>query len=233
MKILLAGRGTLVANLKQFLESECYVVSLAEGQDEALELAKLYSFDALVTELELMQGSGHRLIRALRNNKSRIPILALYPEIKQTLSLIEVLDLGADDVMKMPVDTNELTARIRSIARRPHGHARSIIEVGKLTFDIESRAFYIDGKLSNLTGFNLSILEFLMLHVGRVVSREQLLEGCWDDNKHVDERNVDAYIYRLRKAITDESNELIRGEDYISGVRGRGYMMQAPQEQSK
>lgn len=233
MKILLAGHRALVTNLKQFLESECHVVSHAETQDEALELVRLYSFDALVTKLELLQGSGEKLILALRNDKRKVPILVLYPETKQDPSLVEVLDMGADDAMRLPIDKNELMARVRTIVRRPNGYAQSILEVGALSFDLVSKTFRINDKAAYMSGLSNSILEFLMLRAGRILTREQILDHCWSETSHIDERTVDTYVNRLRRSITNESGNTIQGDQYIQTVSGCGYIMQAPEEQNK
>jgi DNA-binding response OmpR family regulator len=128
------------------------------------------------------------------------------------------LDSGADDYLAKPFDFNELLARIRALLRRPKEKKEEIITAGDISIDGSKHIVVKAGKVLELTLKEYAILEFLIRNKGIVISREQLLEHCWDLSFESFSNIVDVYIKRLRKKMSPDNYE-----KYIQTIRGIGY----------
>ena len=128
--------------IEAMLKSEAFNVYTTDIGEEGIELGKMYDFDIILLDLNLPGISGFEVVRALRTRKVRTPILMLtgFPGLENKVSAFR---FGADDYVTMPFHRDELVARIRALVRRSKGHAQSIINVGDLSINLESKTVEI------------------------------------------------------------------------------------------
>jgi DNA-binding response OmpR family regulator len=154
--------------------------------------------------------------------RRRLPILVLSARAS-TADRVLGLDSGADDYLPKPFDPNELVARVKALLRRSNVRedAPAILHVGELNIDLTARKVFCRNQLLTFTGAQFRILEVLALHIGRVLSRDEIIESALRDDVEVTERTVDVHIAAIRKALGPASG-------YIETVRSFGYVLQTP-----
>ncbi|MEJ2691545.1 MAG: response regulator [Candidatus Thiodiazotropha sp.] len=176
------------------------------------------SLDALILDLGLPLIDGLTLLKQLRKNRQDLPVLVLTAR-DTTESRIEGLDLGADDYVVKPFDLMELNARLRAITRRREGRAAPLIEHGELTLDPASREVTLAGSPITLSTYEYAVLEVLVTHAGRILSRQFLEESLYGWDEGVESNAIEVYIHHLRKKL---------GKSFIRTVRGVGYSVSRP-----
>ncbi|MCG7868067.1 MAG: DNA-binding response regulator [gamma proteobacterium symbiont of Stewartia floridana] len=173
------------------------------------------NIDALILDLGLPTQDGLDVLKNLRGRGSNVPVLVL--TARDTLDdRIQGLDLGADDYVVKPFDLLEVDARLRAICRRREGRAAPVIEYDGLTMDPASRSLQKDGVEVILGANEFSILETLISHPGRIMSRQALEESLYGWDEGVESNAIEVYIHHLRKKL---------GKTLIKTVRGVGYMI--------
>ncbi|MDP3686029.1 MAG: response regulator transcription factor, partial [Sulfurimicrobium sp.] len=156
-----------------------------------------------------------------RERKPHSPVLVL--TARDALGdRVNGLDLGADDYMTKPFELPELEARIRALLRRTSWGGKERIGLGNLSFDASGRRLYCGERAIDLSARELGIFEILLRRVGKVVSKEQLLEGLYGWEGETGDNAIEVYIHRLRKKIDGGSVSILT-------VRGLGYLMDAQQ----
>lgn len=170
-------------------------------------------FGALILDLGLPRQDGLSVLRRLRGGGSHLPVLVL--TARDTLdSRIEGLDLGADDYVVKPFDLLEVDARLRAISRRREGRAAPLIEYGGLVLDPAARTVTKAGEEVMLRANEYAVLESLLVHRGRILSRQALEESLYGWDEGVESNAVEVYVHRLRRKL---------GTALIINVRGVGY----------
>ena len=213
--------GSITMLLRYNLEAEGFAVDVVETGEEAEIAVSETPPDLLVLDWMLPGLSGIELCRRLRAGRRTggLPILMLTAR-GQEADRIRGLTTGADDYVTKPFSPAELTARIKALLRRssPDRLADKIV-VGEIELDRDAHRVLRNGRELRLGPTEFRLLEFFMRSPGRVLSRNQLLDGVWGRDVYVDERTVDVHIGRLRKS-------MIRGRerDPIRTVRGAGYV---------
>jgi two-component system phosphate regulon response regulator PhoB len=212
-----------LATLLQYnLEKEGYEVALASDGDEALLMVEEKLPDLVVLDWMLPKVSGIEVCRRLRQKpESRnVPIIMLTARGEDS-DRVRGLDTGADDYLVKPVSMSELAARIRAVLRRLRpGLAEDSVRRGDIIIDRIAHRVRRAGQEIHLGPTEFRLLDYLMMHPGRVFSREQLLDAVWGSDVYVEARTVDVHIGRLRKALnTDEADDPIRT------VRSAGYAL--------
>ncbi|MCG8017504.1 MAG: response regulator transcription factor [Candidatus Thiodiazotropha sp. 'RUGA'] len=173
------------------------------------------NIDALILDLGLPTQDGLNVLKNLRSRGSNVPVLVL--TARDTLDdRIQGLDLGADDYVVKPFDLLEVDARLRAICRRREGRAAPVIEYDGLTMDPAARSLQKDGVEVILGANEFSILETLISHPGRIMSRQALEESLYGWDEGVESNAIEVYIHHLRKKL---------GKTLIKTVRGVGYMI--------
>src|SRR5947199_1486025 len=170
----------LLRNLAKALREEGYAVDTAEAGNDGLYKAESSSYDAIVLDVMLPRLDGWEVLERLRKTKPT-PVLMLTARDTHK-DRVRGLDTGADDYLVKPFDLSELLARLRALIRRTAGKARPEIELGDIRIDTRARSVTRAGQSIVLTAREYSILEYLALHKGEVISRTELYEHLFDEN---------------------------------------------------
>ena len=202
MRALLAEHDpTLARNIQEAIEPANFIVQTADTSEEALELVKLYDFDVMLLDLALPDVDGVALIRRMRGVDINLPVMVVARAIEQRTK-IEALSAGADDVLALPFDQDELIVRLQAIVRRARGHAGSVIRVGRMTVDLGARTVEIGGKPLNVTRKEYGILELLALRKGMTLTKETFLDHLYGGMDEPEHKIIDVFICKLRKKIS-------------------------------
>ena len=232
MRVLIIEDDSLMgSNLKKLLEREKFCVDLTSLGEEGLDLSKIYDYDLIILDLSLPDVGGHEILDRMRRKRVSAPVLIL-SGLADIQSKLEGFTLGADDYLTKPFNRDELLARIHALLRRSRGHSHSEITIGKLSFNIETKAVLMDGKSVNLTVKEAQILEYLCLHKGNVVTKDMFLDHIYGGDDEPEPKIINVFICKLRRKLSDASD----GEHYIENVWGRGYLIRdnsPPQEEEK
>ena len=185
-------------------------------QDGSLGAAALDSEDyaAVVLDLGLPKLSGLELLRRLRTQGNRVPVLILTAR-DAIEDRIKGLDSGADDYVVKPFDLDELAARLRAVTRRDRGETDSLLHVGELELDPAAHRAQFRGRPVELSAREFSLLHELMLNAGRVLSREQLEQRLYAWGDEVESNAIEVHIHHLRRKLAPEMVRTIRGVGYM------------------
>lgn len=209
----------LVESIRFALQREGHEVQEAFDGAQGLELASTGRFDLVVLDVMLPGISGFEVCRVLRQH-SDVPILLLTARSHETDRVVG-LDLGADDYITKPFSMRELLARVRAALRRRGLQQVAPVVAGDLVLDPARREVRCGQRTLSLTPKEYQLLELLLRHAGRVLSRGQLLEHGWGYDYTGDERTVDVHISWLRRKLR-EAGSSVR----IQAVRGVGYRLE-------
>jgi DNA-binding response OmpR family regulator len=212
----------LRALLRRGLCEDGYIVdALSDGRDCDEYLAGTH-YDAMVLDLNLPLEDGLSILQRVRAQGHQLPVLILTARDGPS-DVVAGLDAGADDYLRKPFAFDELEARLRSLARRPPNRIDTILKVGDLIFDSETRQAHRAGRDLLLTAKESLFLEVLMRNAGRTVTRRMLEDRLWDRESDRVSNVLDVYAGRLRKKLTE------RGEpQLLHTLRGLGYRLDVP-----
>jgi two-component system OmpR family response regulator len=219
MKILVVEDESKIANsLQRGLQSEGYVVDIAEDGDMAETLTGANTYDLVLLDWMIPgKYDGPGLIQLWHDQKQFMPILML--TARGTIGdRVQGLDTGADDYLPKPFSFDELLARIRALLRRPTAGAGTSYTIGDITINSISKTVDKAGKPVHLTAKEFQLLEYLAARRGEVLSKDQLLDHVWADDARVQHNTVETFVANLRKKIDKPG-----GENIVKTVRGFGY----------
>jgi DNA-binding response OmpR family regulator len=207
--------------LKRLLEDDRHVVELATDGRSGLELAEdAAGIECVILDVGLPDISGLDVARQLRDGGSEVPILML--TARDTVGdRVWGLDAGADDYLVKPFAFEELSARLRALARRgapPGRRTTPTLKAGSITLDETARLVTVAGSAVDLSPREFSLLECLLRHAGQTLTRDQLLDQAWPFGVAVTPNAVDAYIHYLRDKLGSAGR-------HIQTVRGVGYRL--------
>jgi two-component system copper resistance phosphate regulon response regulator CusR len=207
--------------VKRGLEEQRYHADLVEDGMEGLRLASGGRYDLIVLDLRLPELNGLEVLRTLRDRGNTTPILVLTAQDAVDFK-VQALRSGADDYVTKPFAFEELLARVEALGRRPKEIRSPVLRVGDLELDGETREVRRAGQRIELTPKEYTVLEYLMRHAGRVMSRTLITEYAWDYHFDPGTNIVDVVINRLRKKVdTGHAQKLVHT------VRGVGYVVKA------
>jgi DNA-binding response OmpR family regulator len=208
--------------LQRLMAEERHVADLATGGLEAVELVDAGAgFDAVVLDIGLPDLDGFGVARRLRSGGHLVPILMLTAR-DSVSDRIAGLDAGADDYVVKPFAYEELSARLRALARRAGGRGGeegATLSSGPIALDEARRRVTVAGRPVDLTPREFALLECLLRHPGHVLSRDQLLDMAWPFGVAVTPNTVDAFVTFLRRKLGED------GAARIQTVRGVGYRL--------
>lgn len=217
MRILVVEDNEKLAKyIKQMLEEEGYAVDSSNNGEAGERMARSGSYDLIFLDIMLPKKDGISVCKSLRNDEINMPIIMITAK-GEVDDKIAGLDSGADDYLVKPFDMKELLARARALLRRPQEKIITTLKVQDIVIDNSKHSVTKNGVLLPLTLKEYIILEYLMLNSDQVVTREQLLEHCWDFAYSAFSNITDVYIKQLRKKLKDTN------EKYIQTIRGVGY----------
>lgn len=211
----------LAAGIRAGLEAEGFAVDVAHTGTDGLWLAREESYDLIILDIMLPGMNGYRVCASLREEGVWTPILMLTAK-EGEWDEVEALDTGADDYLTKPFSHAVLVARLRALLRRGVSVRPAVLVAGDLRLDPASRQVWRGDVEVELTARELSLLEFLLRHAGRVVSKREILDHVWDFDFEGDLNIVEVYVRHLR-------NKLDRpfGRTAIGTMRGQGYRLDA------
>ncbi len=219
MRILIAEDDSILADgLVRSLRQSAYAVDHVKNGVEADTALSMQTFDLLILDLGLPRMSGLEVLRRLRARNSNMPVLIL-TAADSVDDRVKGLDLGADDYMAKPFALNELEARVRALTRRGAGGGPTVVKHGALSFDQVGRIAYVHEQVVELSARELGLLEVLLQRIGRLVSKEQLVDHLCEWGEEVSNNAIEVYVHRLRKKIEPSGVRIIT-------VRGLGYCLE-------
>ena len=220
MRILIAEDDRLIADgLSRSLRQGGYAVDWAANGLDAEAALQTVAYDLLILDIGLPKLTGLEVLKRLRSRNSTLPVLIL-TAMDGIGDRVKGLDLGADDYMVKPFELAELEARVRALTRRSAGTLPSIL-CGALTYDQVGRVAHIHDQALELSAREIGLLEVLLTRMGRLVSKDQLVDHLCGWGEEVSHNAIEVYVHRLRK-------KLESGGVKIATVRGLGYCLERP-----
>jgi two-component system, OmpR family, response regulator PhoP len=215
--LLVEDERQLRESLADRLRSEGFAVDVAANGTEGLFSGGEYPIDAAIVDLGLPDIPGSELITKWRAKGLAFPILILTARGSWE-DKVAGLEIGADDYLVKPFHTEELLARVRALLRRAAGWTEAKLRCGAFILDTAAKSLTFAGQAIEITAFEYKVLEYLMMHAGRVVSKTELSEHLYEDDNDRDSNVLEVIIGRLRKKL-DPSREL----NPVETARGHGY----------
>ena len=205
--------------IRRGLEEQRYRVSLVSNGEEGEHLAATESFDVVILDMRLPGKSGLDVLQSLRARGFETPVLVLTAQ-DAVDAKVRTFRAGADDYVTKPFAFEELLARVEALSRRPKVLAQPLLKVGDLELNRDTREVHRNGTLIDLTPKEFAVLEYLMRHAGRVMSRTLITEYAWGYHFDPGTNIVDVVINHLRKKVDAGG-----GKKLITTVRGVGYVI--------
>ncbi len=202
------------------LQEAGYVVDSATDGEDGHFLGDTEPYDAVVLDLGLPEMDGVTVLEKWRRAGKTMPVLILTARDRWS-DKVAGFDAGADDYVAKPFFMEEVLARIRALLRRSTGHATSELECGPLRVDTRTSRVTIGGTAIKLTSLEYRLIEYLIHHQGRIISRTELVEHLYDQDFDRDSNTIEVFVGRLRRKL---------GKDMIETVRGLGYRLAAPED---
>lgn len=222
MRLLLIEDDTKLASLlARGLREEGFAVDVTGDGTDGLFCVTEQDYDAIILDVMLPGMDGFTVLEKMRAAGRRTPVLMLTAR-GAVQDRVRGLNSGADDYLKKPFDFEELLARVHALLRRAAPEPDVCLKADTLTLDPRSREVTRDGRRIDLTAKEFAILEYLLRHRGRVISRTQLSEHVWDENFDAMSNVIDVTVYRLREKIHRH------GPPLVHTVRGAGYVLRVP-----
>jgi DNA-binding response OmpR family regulator len=207
--------------VKRGLEEQRWVVDLVADGESGERAASSGAYDVVILDMRLPGKNGIDVLHSLRSRGFERPVLVLTAQ-DAVDAKVSTLRSGADDYVTKPFAFEELLARVEALARRPRALASPRLRVAELVLDQNTREVQRDGERIELTPKEYAVLEYLMRHAGRVMSRTLITEYAWGYHFDPGTNIVDVVINHLRKKI-----DAGHGQKLIHTVRGVGYVVKA------
>jgi two-component system OmpR family response regulator len=198
-----------------------YTVDTADNGEEGQFMGETEPYDLAILDLGLPKVDGLTVLKAWRKEGRTMPVLILSARDRWS-EKVEGLDLGANDYVTKPFHMAELLARVRANVRRQTDHQSSVLEVGDLRLNSATGQVTVNGVPVKLTAYQYKVLDYLMHHAGRIVSRSELTEKIYSQDHERDSNTIEVFIGILRRKV---------GAERIITEKGLGYRLVDPAEQ--
>lgn len=209
----------LCSSIAEGLRLDGYEVDTCQDGLDALELCGTERYDLILLDLNLPGLDGMEVLRRLRADDPETAVLILSAR-GQIRDKVAGLDAGANDYLVKPFHFEELEARVRSLTRRRFIQEDVRLLWGEISFDTKSRTAYAKGQPLTLTRKEAGLLEYLLLHQGRVISQEEMMEHLWDSSVNSFSNSIRVHVSSLRKKL-----RAALGYDPIQNKVGQGYLL--------
>lgn len=211
----------MLQNMKDFLEKENFVVETAESVSEARNKIGVYTYDCILLDINLKDGSGFSLLEDLKKKEIEDGIIIV--SARNSLDdRLQGLNLGADDYLAKPFHMAELNARVKAVLRRRQFKGNNKIKIGNLCVDLDEHEASIGEQLLNLNRKEFEILLFFVSNQNRLVNKSALAEHVWGD--HIDQADSFEFIYSQIKNLRKKLKTADAGIE-IKAVYGIGYKL--------
>lgn len=217
--LIIEDEKPLCCSIAEGLHMNGYETDTCFNGNEGLELCMTETYDLILLDLNLPGIDGLEILRQFRAYNSTTPVLILSAR-GQIQDKVDGLDLGANDYLTKPFHFDELEARIRSLTRRRFIQENVCLKCGQITFDTRTRKASIAGEHLSLTRKESALLEYFLLHQGRIISQEEMIEHLWDGNVNSFSNSIRVHISSLRKKL-----RAALGFDPIQNKIGQGYIL--------
>jgi DNA-binding response OmpR family regulator len=222
--LLVEDEESLATGLVYNFTEEGYTVDWVKDGKEALEKFEKGNYDVIVLDIMLPYLNGYEVAGKIRDIDPKMPILMLTARTSEK-DVIKGLETGADDYITKPFNLDELLLRIKGMLKRKAWY-KDVTEknprfkFGGFEVDFENMTYTNENKSYQLTQKEAMVLKYLVGHIGKIVSREELLKNVWEINPEIETRTVDIFISRLRKHFEKDPSQ----PRFIKSVRGAGYI---------
>ena len=214
--LLIEDQEKLASNIREFLQTETYAVTVANDGKDGFEKAMTQGVDLVILDINLPGMDGYVICTMLRQHKKNMPILMLTARTKQQ-EIVHGLNIGADDYLTKPFDLGELLARVRSLLRRQSAEKQPRLTSGPVTVDTNTQEVWKGSKKINLSPKEYALLQFLLMHKGKVQDRPRILEHVWGGRDELMfSQTVDVHVAYVRRKL---------GKNVIETVPGKGYLI--------
>ena len=218
MRILVAEDDSrLLMQLDSLFQQQGFSIDLADDGEKALFQLKEVNYDLAVIDIGLPKLDGFDVISQARSSDVSTPVLILTARDRWQ-EKVEGLDAGADDYLTKPFHNEELLARVKALIRRASGQASSTIEFGPVVLDMQAKEIRVNARALDLTAYEYKVMEYLMLHPQKVISKTELTEHIYDQDFDLDSNVIEVFVGRLRRKLDPEGTL-----KPIETLRGRGY----------
>ena len=220
MRILIIEDEKKVAQfIKKGLEEEHYAVDTAYDGEMGLYMIDINEYDLVVLDLMIPKIDGLEVLKKIRGNKNKVPILVL--TAKDTVEdIVKGLDAGCDDYLTKPFEFIEFLARVRALLRREKGEKEPVLKIADLTLSLVTHKVMRKGKEIELTSKEYALLEYFMRNPDKVLTRTMITEHVWDYHFDSMTNVIDVYVNYLRRKIDKDFEPKL-----IHTIRGVGYIM--------
>lgn len=208
---------TLCKQIHEYLEQKGFAVDTANTGKDGYYMGKEYPVDAAVIDLGLPDFSGIELIKRLRKDNIKLPILILTARSRWQ-EKVEGLEAGADDYLVKPFHYEELLARLNVLIRRSVGQAQPVLSHDNIELNTATQEVFVSGEKLELTAYEYKVLEYLMFRKGELISKSVLTAHIYDEEFDRDSNVIEVFIGRLRKKLDPDGTR-----KPIETLRGRGY----------
>ncbi len=195
-----------------------YTVDTADNGEDGQFLGETEPYDLVILDLGLPKVDGLTVLKAWRKEGRTMPVLILSARDRWS-EKVEGLDVGANDYLTKPFHMAELLARVRAHVRHQTDHKSAVLEVGDLRLNAATGQVTVNGTPIKLTAYQYKVLDYLMHHAGRIVSRSELTEKIYSQDHERDSNTIEVFIGILRRKI---------GSNRIITEKGLGYRLVDP-----
>lgn len=224
MRVLIIEDDAATAqSFELMLKAEGFQTYTTDLGEEAVDLAKLYEYDAITLDLDLPDISGLDVLRQIRAAKVPAPIMVITSHA-DVETKVKTFSLGADDYMTKPLHKDEMVARLRGLVRRSKGLPSPVIKVGKVEVRLTEKQVRVDGNVVHLTGKEYAIVEVLALRKGTTLTKDVLMNHLYGGMDEPEIKIIDVFVCKLRKKLLQAG-----APGTIDTAWGRGYIMKDPE----
>jgi two-component system, OmpR family, copper resistance phosphate regulon response regulator CusR len=220
MKVLLVeDEERMVSFIRKGISAEGYEIEVAFDGRTGLSLFRRDSYDIIILDVNLPQINGFELCRLIRADNETVPVLML-TALDSLADKADGFNAGADDYLAKPFEFQELLLRIRALTRRNGPKQKQVLRLADLELNLDAKTVTRAGQRIDLTTREYSLMEYLMLNKGRIVSRVDISERVWNLNFDTNTNVIDVYISYLRKKIDKDFSPKL-----LHTIVGMGYVL--------
>ncbi len=224
MKILVVEDEKRIANaIKKGLEQEFFIVDISHNGEEGYDLASTEDYDLIILDIMLPNMDGLTICDNLRKQEKVFTPILMLTARGELEDKVKGLNIGADDYLVKPFEFVELIARVNALIRRPKQMIQTIITISDLSLDTLNLTVKRSNQIINLSKKEFTLLKYMMMHKGQVMSKEHLINHVWDYDADILENTVEVYVGYIRNKI-DKS--FPNSKPLIHTIRGFGYKLE-------